>query len=132
MFSGTEHLLLSHDCEVHPQCGVQSTSLLEHTPVYSFHLSGHLASSQLWALLNKLFSQYKTHQEGGKKHKHGESFNRYKGLELKLPFSTCFSVLVCLGLFWFWFIYIFLFLPSWLADTVCHNGPVLKAGSKEF
>ena len=120
MFSDTEHLLLSHDCEVHPQCGVQSTSLLEHTPVYSFHLSGHLASSQLWALLNQLFSQYKTHQEGGN-----------PSSTLESP-GECFSVLVCLGLFWFWFIYIFLFLPSWLADTVCHNGPVLKAGSKEL
>lgn len=115
MFSDTKHLLLSDNCEIQPQCGVQSTSLLEHTPVYSFHLSGHLASSQLWALLNNPFSQSKTHQEGANKHKHGESFNKYKGIEWKENFPSA-------HVFLFWFVlisfglglYIF-FVPSLMA-----------------
>ena len=60
-------------------------------------LSGHLASSQLWALLNNPFSQSKTHQEGGNKHKHGESFNKYKGIELKENFPSA-------HVFLFWFV----------------------------
>lgn len=38
-------------------------------------------------------------------------------MKRKLPFLTCFSVLVCLDLFWSWFIYFFCSFPrGWLTQ----------------